>query len=62
MGNCEDDMVVGNPFDQFRLTFHDPLFLQESLAVWTVTVVAGNSMDFRMAAFFTITDVVTECS
>lgn len=46
----------------FRLTFHDPLFLQRSLTAGTVTVVAGNSVDFCIAAFFAITDVVASVS
>ena len=62
MRNCKDDMVVGNPFDQFRFAFHDPLFLQRSLAAGAVTVIAGNSMDFRVPAFFTMADVITEQS
>lgn len=60
MRNCEDDVVIGDPFDQFGLTLHDPLFLQGSLAAWTVTVVAGNRVDLCVPAFFTIADVITE--
>jgi hypothetical protein len=38
-------MIVGNPFDQLRLTLCNPFLLLRMLTAWTGSVVAGGIVD-----------------
>ena len=53
-------MIVGDSFNQLGLSGSNPFFLKRELTAGAVAVVAGTCVDFRMTAFFAITDVVTK--
>ena len=56
------NVIVSDPFDQLRLTFHDPFFLKRLLAAGAVTVITGSIMDLFIAALFTVADGMSEKS
>ena len=60
MRHCEDDMEVGNAPDQFGIAFQLPFLFQRSLTAGAGAVVAGDGVNERIAAVFTVADVITE--
>lgn len=60
MGHGEDDMEVGDPFDELGVTHQLPLSFQRSLTAWTGSVVAGNSVNNRSATVLADADVISE--
>ena len=58
MGHGEDDVIVGDPFDQFGIPFQFPFLFHGGLAAGAGPVVAGNGMDHGKTAVLTVTGVV----
>lgn len=60
MGDGEDSMVVCDPFNQLRITFHNPFLLHWGLAAWAMAVIAGTGMDLDVPAFFAVALVIAK--
>ena len=60
MRDRKDDVVVSDPFDQFRIAFQFPFLFQMCLAAGTGSAVAGDGVDLGKATVFTVADVIAE--
>lgn len=60
MGHGEDDMKVGNPFNELGVAHQLPLSFQRSLTAGTGSVVAGNSVNNRSSTILADADVIPE--
>lgn len=60
MRDSENNVVVGDPIDEFRISFHLPFLCKGSLTAWTGAVVAGDSMAHRITAFLANADIISK--